>query len=306
MGHPRVAGDRRRIVSGDFTMALGRRTLLSVAASAVIVTAAGGVRARPLQEVMDAGTIIIAVYQDFAPYSHRVDGELVGIDVDIARGIAKGLGVDLALQEQMAGETVSHDLRAAVWRGNLVDKAPPADVMLHIPFDRRFALMNPEAVLFGPYHREVFALARNPQRMPDRSLEAFPDGQRIGVELDSVPDFYLLSAFGGRLRETIVHYKTGPDAIRGMMDGEVAAVIAPLTQIEPLLGKDSETWRIAEITFPGLIGSAHWDIGMAVKENSRDLAYAVGDAVTAMINDGAMAEIYRRHGATHRPVPIDD
>jgi hypothetical protein len=49
---------------------------------------------------------------------------------------------------------------------------------------------------------------------------------------------------------------------------------------------------------PGLI-NAQWNIGLAVKENSRDLAYKVEDIVTGLLAQGTLKEIYDRYGLTH-------
>ena len=55
------------------------------------------VQARPLDDIVEDGTIIIAVYRDFPPFSYHRDGLLVGTDVDLGRVIAKRLGVNVSL-----------------------------------------------------------------------------------------------------------------------------------------------------------------------------------------------------------------
>lgn len=280
-----------------------RRQLLSFAAAAlaagVLPRRAG---ARPLDDVMAAGRLMVAVYRDNPPFSHRKGGALVGVDVDLARAIAGRLGVGVEFMELTAGETVSDDLRNAVWRGPVVGGGV-ADVMMHVPYQKEFGLRNPEAVLFGPYQREGFALARNPMRMTQPMLASLPD-EPVGVEIDSIPDFYLLGAFGGRLRERLVHYMTIPEAVEALVKGDVAAVVATQSQVEAALGDRAAGFPITPVTFPGMMASS-WDIGMAVKENSRDLAYAVGDAVTAMLEDGTLPEIFRKHGVTHNAIPVE-
>ncbi len=280
-----------------------RRHLLSFAAAAlaagVLPRRAG---ARPLDDVTAAGRLVVAVYRDNPPFSYRKGGALVGVDVDLARAIAERLGVGIEFMELAAGETVSDDLRNAVWRGPVVGGGV-ADVMMHVPYQKEFGLRNPEAVLFGPYQREGFALARNPMRMTQPMLASLPD-EPVGVEIDSIPDFYLLGAFGGRLRERIVHYMTIPEAVDALVKGDVAVVIATQSQVEAALGERAADFPVTPVTFPGMMTS-NWDIGMAVKENSRDLAYAVGDAVTAMLEDGTVWALFRKHGVTHNAIPVE-
>lgn len=282
---------------------LTRRRVLSLSVAAL---AAGALPrragARPLDEVTAAGRLRVAVYRDNPPFSSRDGGALAGVDVDLARIIAERLGVGIEYMELTAGETVADDLRNAVWKGHYLGGGV-ADIMMHVPYDREFGLRNAEAVLFAPYQRERFALARNPMRMTQPMLAALPD-EPVGVEVDSIPDFFLLGAFGGRLRDRVVHYTTIPEAVAALTAGEVAAVVATQSQVEAALGGRAKDFPVTPVTFPGMMASS-WDIGLAVKDNSRDLAYAVGDVVAAMLEDGTVAAVFARHGVTHNAVVME-
>lgn len=277
-----------------------RRSFLAILGAAALT--AGTARARPLDEVIERNRLRVAVYRDFHPFSYRAGGVLKGIDVEVAEAIAERLGVKPDLFEHTAGEAVEDDLRVAVWRGSLFG-GEPADILMHVPYNTGFALRNPEAVLFAPYQRELFALLRNPDRVPSANLAELPD-EPIGVEIDSIPDFYLLGAGGGRLRRHVVHFPEPKDAVAALTRGEVAAVLAPRSQIEGALAGADSGLPITTVRLPGMMASS-WDIGMATRENARDLTYAIGDAVTAMLEDGSMAAIFRRHGVTHTPIPVE-
>lgn len=283
---------RRRLLSG-----------LAVAAAAPLGLAGRPSLARPLDDVAARGRLRVAVYRDFPPFSFRKDGVLTGIDVDVADLIAQKLGVRLDCADQMAGETVSDDLRVAVWRGSLFG-GEIADIMMHAPYDKEYGLRNPEAVLFAPYHQEGFALARNPARVPSAMLATLPD-EPIAVERDSVPDFFLLGLQGGRLRNRLIHCRTPEAAMEKLLAGEASAVLAPQSQIEAALGPRVAEFPVTSVILPGMMAS-RWNVGLATKENARDLAYAVGDAITAMIEDGTMAAIFHRYGVTHTPPPLVD
>lgn len=291
--------------------ALSRRQLLSLSAAALAAgVAPRRVGARPLDDVMAAqagqagggGRLRVAVYRDNPPFSFHDGGKLAGVDVELARAIADRLGVGIEYMELTAGETVADDLRNAVWKGHYLGGGV-ADIMMHVPYEKEFGLRNPEAVLFAPYQREHFALARNPMRVPQPMLAALPD-EPVGVEIDSIPDFFLLGAFGGRLRERVVHYMTVPQAVAALEKGEVAVVIATQSQVEAALGERAKDFPVTPVTFPGMMASS-WDIGLAAKENSRDLAYAVGDLITAMLDDGTIAALFRKYGVTHNAVPTE-
>ncbi|MBP2313284.1 substrate-binding periplasmic protein [Azospirillum soli] len=282
---------------------LGRRHFLTLTAAALAAgVAPRRASARPLDDVMADGRLRVAVYRDNPPFSYRDGGRLTGVDVDLGRVIAERLGVKVDYMELTAGETVFDDLRNAVWKGHYLGGGV-ADVMMHVPYEKEFGLRNPEAVLFGPYQRENFALARNPMRVTQPLLAALPD-EPVGVEVDSIPDFFLLGAFGGRLRERIVHYMTVPEAVDALVKGDVSAIVATQSQIEGALGERVKNFPVTPVSFPGMMTSS-WDIGMAVKENSRDLAYAVGDVITATIEDGTLDKIFQRYGVTRNAVPTE-
>lgn len=283
------------------TAGFGRRHFLAGLGAAAAL-AARPAAARPLDEVVERNRLRVAVYRDFHPFSYTEGGVLKGVDVDLARALAERLGVKADVFEHTAGETVADDLRVAVWRGSLFG-GEPADVMLHIPYNKQFALQNPEAVLFAPYHRELFAIARDPERVPSADLSELPD-EPVGVEIDTLPDFALLGLDGGRLRGKVVHYPAPIDAMAALKRGEVAAVVAPRSQIESALGDATGRFAVSTVRLPGRMASS-WDIGMAARENSRDLTHALDAAVTAMTEDGSMAALFRRHGVTHMPIPVE-
>lgn len=282
---------------------IGRRHVLAGLASAGLGAALAAARpaaARPLDEVIERGRLRVAVYRDFPPFSFRDGGGLKGIDVDLAEALAGRLGVRPDLFEHTAGETMADDLRVAVWRGSLFG-GEAADLMMHVPYNKEFALKNPEAVLFAPYHRELFAMARDPERVPSADPAELPD-EPVGVEIDSIPDFFVLGLDGGRLRERVVHFPTPEQAVEALKRGEVASVLAPRSHIEAALGHGR--FPIATVRLRGMMASS-WDIGMAAKENSRDLTHAVDEAVRAMLEDGSLAAIFRRYGVTHTAIPVD-
>ncbi|MBJ7414156.1 MAG: transporter substrate-binding domain-containing protein [Niveispirillum sp.] len=279
---------------------MNRRQLLAMVAT--LPLAAGFSRfaaAAPLDLVMQKGTLRIAVYRDNPPWSWRREGVLVGIDVDLGRALAERLCVKPDFMELTADENMDDDLRNAVWKGSILGE-PVADVMMHVPYDREFGLRNDMAVLTGPYHRESFALACDPARTDCRGSMADMAGSKIAVETDSVPDFYLTGAFGGRLRGDVVHHLSAAAAMADLIRGQAGAAMATLAQVE--LGQKASGRKLVvrRGPFPGL-SKQGWDIGIAVKTDSRDLGYKLEDVIAGLMADGAIAGIFSAYGITHVP-----
>lgn len=252
-----------------------------------------------LETLRERGRLRIAVYNDFPPYSMR-GGK--GIDADIGRAIAAKLGLAAEIVGFNADEDMNDDLRNMVWKGHYLG-TQPADLMLHVPVDEVLARANDKVRIFGAYHRETLALARNPERIRALSgsaavaLEVFTR-EKIGVETASLADSFLLSALNGRLRENVVHFRTVAEAGKALAEGSVAAVLAPRAELEAAI-KGKERIALDSAKFAELKVDS-WPLGMAVKVEEQALAEAVGAAVAELKRDGSVAAIFRQYGITYQ------
>lgn len=126
-------------------------------------------------------------------------------------------------------------------------------------------------------------------------------GKKVGAELDSVPDFYLMGSFGGILRSDVVHFTTGYKAAAAVQDGAVEMAVASRAEIEAALF-DRPDLAVKQRNSPlPMMMSDGWDIGMAVRDDSRSLGNAVEDIVAAMAEDGRLAAAFARYGVTWQP-----
>lgn len=282
---------------------MDRRAFLSSAAAAALVGYISGgqaAKAAPLGKIREVGVLRVAVYKDNRPWSWRKDGKLTGIDVDLAQALAKGLGVRADIAELVADESADDDLRNGVWKGGLLG-FQPADIMLHVPFDRTFAARNDQVAIIAPYYRESFQFAAVKGEIDVNAPPTQYRGKRLAVEIDSIPDFYLIGTFGGILARDVVHFPGGTEAVTALTDGRADGALASRAQIEAVL-HDSGATNIVRRTSPlPAFTSAGWDIGMAVKENSRNLGDAIETILADMTQSGALKAIFESHGVAYAP-----
>jgi ABC-type amino acid transport substrate-binding protein len=284
---------------------MDRRALLRSAAAAAVLglmphLMTGAAQAAPLAKVKELGTLRVAVYKDNRPWSWRKDGKLVGIDVDLAEALAKALGVRADVAELVADESVDDDLRNGVWKGGLLG-FQPADIMLHVPFDRTFAARNDQVAIIAPYYRETFQFACVKGEMDCNAPPTQFRGKRLAAEIDSIPDFYLIGTFGGILAKDVVHFPGGAEAVAAITDGRADGVLASRAQIDAVL-HDTGAANIARRSMPlPAFTSPGWDIGMAVKENSRTLGDAVEGILVDMNQSGQMKAIFEKYGVVYAP-----
>lgn len=274
---------------------LSRRGFL---AGATAMLGSGLASAAPLDRVKANGVLRIAVYRDFEPWSWRdTSGKLVGIDVDLGETIARTLGVKAELVDFLADDDVAGDLRNMVWRGPLIGGSA-CDLMMHTPVDRQFALANDRAVIGAAYYREGFAMACG----VDTDCEVPPPqfkGRRLAAELDSIPDFYLSGSFGGVLRGDVVHAPTGAAAMEQIKTGKADVALATRAQVEHAMATGASSVKLRHGPLPAL-PSPGWDIGIAVKDDSRDLADALDQMIAGFRADGTIDAILGRYHVTPR------
>lgn len=271
-----------------------RRAFLRACAFAPLLVGSAA-RADALDRVRARGTIRIALYDDFAPFSD----EGGGIDVAVARALAARLGVrpDVVLFD--AGEDMRDDLRVMIWKGGPLGHAL-CDVMLHVPVDPVLAEAAPQVRIFAPYHLEQIVTLRDGEHVPPiLGMDAFTRA-RIGVETGSLADEYLLTALGGRFRENIVHFRTLGEAVAALREGDVRIVLGTRAPIEAALGGPSERYAIARFTGAGL-SVREWPVGVATRREDDDLGRAIEEALSAMEADGTLDKAFQEHAVTRLP-----
>ncbi len=277
-----------------------RRQFLQALAAMPLATALPVLADEQLESVRQRGRLSIAVYDNFAPYSHAGQG----IDVDLGKALAAKLGLKANILNFPAGEEMSDDLRNMVWKGHYL-RGEVADVMMHVPVDPILAEANDKVRIFAPYHLETMAMARVPSRVPAPNgsaavaLEVFTR-EKIGVEGDTLADAFLSSVLRGRLRENVVHFRSVAKATEALNQGDLSAVLAPRGELEGALVGNT-TFKVEDANL-GELSRKSWILGMAVRSEATELADLLGKALADLQKEGVVAEIFKRHGVTLMPV----
>ena len=264
------------------------RGAAALAFAAVALTMAATAHA-DMAKIRQSGSLKVAVYKDMAPFS-SAEG---GIDVDIADALAKKLGLKLALLPFSAGEEVGDDLRNMVWKGHYLGYGP-ADLMLHVPVDRRLIAQQDKVEIFAPYYRETVRLVRSIEAVPRYDgLDAML-GKDIGVEKVSIAAVLLLGEGGSKFRDHVRIYPTAVEALQDLKAGKLAGVLAHRSEIESVVGADSR-FEVQQVQFQRLPARG-WVVGMAVRKDARDLAEVLRQAAAELTASGEMARIFAKHG----------
>lgn len=271
---------------------------ISIMAAAAATLFASALQARPIDDVIDSGYVTIFVYEDYAPYSFEDnDGNMQGIDVEIARKFAEDLGVELRLLVRGADENVDDDLRINIWKGDLIHRKV-ADVMMHVPFDKEVDTRNELAVLMSPYFLEEMAVVANTSVLPQVETFARFLNKPIAVELDTAGDFFLSNAFSGRLHQSIRRGRTFDEVVSLYKAQTVPAAMGSLAQAEWIAHQSPDVEsQIFQPPMPGIVRRS-WPVGIAIKHDSRDLGYALTDVASGLIQSGELEAIAAKYGVS--------
>ena len=270
------------------THRLYRMVRISLAAGVMALAVSQPARA-DWQKIQQSGSLKVAVYNEFAPFSHNG----AGIDVDLAAALAKKLGLRLTLLPFPAGEALNDDLRNMVWKGHYLGYGP-ADVMLHVPVDNYLMAQNPQVTILAPYHVETLRLVRSVKSIPTfDSLDSLA-GKKVGVEKVSIAGMVMLGEGNGRFASNVKIFSTPLEALEKLKGGELDAVLATRSEIEAVMRGDP-AFPLHHVSFQRL-PRAGWAVGMAVRKDDTEVARLLQTAMNEMSASGELKVIFARHG----------
>lgn len=279
-----------------------RAALAALAVSLPLAGAPGAALARPLDEVRDSGYLRVTVYRNNRPWSWFEDGKPRGIDVAIGEALAKALGVRVAFMQLRDDDRIDDDLRNGVWRGTVTGEAP-GDVMLHVPYDKELEIRNDLVKLAAPYHIDGLAMAVDPAKADAARDFSLFKTEKVSVDVGTLADFVLVSAFDHALIPNVVHARGTEQAFKAYERGEVAAVYGSSAEIE---AGARASKRPVTLIYPKTGLRSEWTLGIAVRVNSRDLGYALADVLEQMKTSGALQRIFAEEGVTWRPPKLEE
>lgn len=244
-----------------------------------------------LDKLRQTGTLKVAVYKDMPPFSDKG----AGIDIDLAHALAAKLGLKASFLPFDAGDNINDDLRNMVWKGHYLGYGP-ADVMMHVPVDKRLMEANKNVSIFAPYYRDRVRLVRDVRKIPVCDSVDCLTGKQVGVEKVSLSAMLMMGEQGGKFRDDVKIFDTASAALQKLKAGSLDAVLANQSEIESAMRKDPN-YEASEVFFPRLPRSG-WVVGLSVKEENVELAKALQAAANELFESGEMAKIFAKHGVS--------
>ena len=262
--------------------------------------------ARSIDDIKASGEIVIAVYEDFPPYSFMEDGVAKGIDIELGKKVAASLNVKPVWYFTGSDENLADDLRNTIWRGNLIHKTK-ADVMFRIPYDYDYLRMTDVSTgeletemvtIKGPYQSEKWIIATNKKVIPQIKTLGIFAYQTIGVEVDMLPDLHLSAFARGLIQKNIKHYTKFQDAINDFKSGKIDAIAGLKSQIEYLIDyKNNKDKYYLTQDIPQM--KSQWDLATAVASSYRELSYHIDGLLDESYTNGEIKKIFESFGVEY-------
>ena len=252
-----------------------------------------------LAKIQASGVLKVGVYKNNAPFSDGPVTDMKGLDIDIAKALAKQMQLKLTLLPFDAGENMGDDLRNMVWRGHYLGYGP-ADVMMHVPVDKYLAQQNRQVFIFAPYMRQTQVLLHDTAVLPSVSGPEDLKGFKLAAERGTGTASVLMAHNAGMLMSQVALYSTGVDAAKAVIDGKAAGAFVMRSQAESILSQSQSQpahWSMSPLPLYGVPENG-WPLGMAVKADYKDLAQAMQKAMQELRSSGELLAIFKSNGMT--------
>ncbi|MDR2480649.1 MAG: amino acid ABC transporter substrate-binding protein [Treponema sp.] len=227
-----------------------------------------------LQNILNRKKLILGLDDSFPPMGFRDENnEIVGYDVDLAKEVAKRIGVELVLQP-IDWNAKEQELNTGeidcIWNGFTITEERKQNVLYTPPY-----LKNAQVI--------VVKGASPVQALKDLA------GKTVGTQAgsSSVHAIDDAAAFKASLKN-IVEYKDFLTALMDLDVGGVDAVVIDLVVANDNINRSGKNFRILGET----LGEEEFGIGF--RKTDRALADKVWAVLLEMAKDGAVAKIATR------------
>lgn len=217
----------------------------------------------------DDSKLIMVTEAGFAPYEYYSNGEIVGVDVDIAKEIAASMGKELIIKD-IAFDSIINEV-----------KTGKADFgAAGISYSEKRA-KNVDFTINYSTSKQV-VIVKN-----DSGITNIGDinNKKIAVQLGSIADTYVSSTYKDA---SVVRQKKYLAAIEDLNTGKVDCVVMDLLPAEQILKTNSGL----KILDGALVEDSY---GMIVKKGNKELLNNINKVLEKLKNEGKIDEYIIKH-----------
>lgn len=217
----------------------------------------------------DDNKLILATEAGFAPYEYYQDGEIVGVDIDIAREIAASLGKELVIKD-VSFDFIINEIKSGKSDIGAAGMSITKERLEEVDFSVEYAVSN--QVVIVPMDSKITSIDQI-------------SNQRIAVQLGTVADSYVNKNYKDA---TVIRQKKYLSMVEDLKAGKVDLIIMDLLPASEIVKSNDGLKILDEYLFTD-------KYGMAIKKGNKELLDKVNDVLTRLMSEGKIEEYTIKH-----------
>lgn len=217
----------------------------------------------------DDNKLILATEAGFAPYEYYQDGEIVGVDIDIAREIATSLGKELVIKD-VSFDFIINEIKSGKSDIGAAGMSITKERLEEVDFSVEYAVSN--QVVIVPMDSKITSIDQI-------------SNQRIAVQLGTVADSYVNKNYKDA---TVIRQKKYLSMVEDLKAGKVDLIIMDLLPASEIVKSNDGLKILDEYLFTD-------KYGMAIKKGNKELLDKVNDVLTRLMSEGKIEEYTIKH-----------
>lgn len=214
-------------------------------------------------------TLVMVTEAGFAPYEYYENGEIVGVDVDIAREIAKKLGKELEIKD-VAFDSIVNEVKTGKADFGAAGISYNEERAEEVDFTINYATS-----------KQIIVVRDNSNISKKEDLENLT----IAVQLGSVGDSYVTQNYENA---KIIRQKKYLAAIEDLKTGKADCVVMDELPAKAIL-KENTNLKILDTE---LFTDSY---GMIVKKGNKELLDAINEVLQQLLDEGKIEEYIINH-----------
>lgn len=214
-------------------------------------------------------TLVMVTEAGFAPYEYYENGEIVGVDVDIAKQIAKKLGKELEIKD-VAFDSIVNEVKTGKADFGAAGISYNEERAEEVDFTINYATS-----------KQIIVVRDNSNISKKEDLENLT----IAVQLGSVGDSYVTQNYENA---KIIRQKKYLAAIEDLKTGKADCVVMDELPAKAIL-KENTNLKILDTE---LFTDSY---GMIVKKGNKELLDAINEVLQQLLDEGKIEEYIINH-----------
>lgn len=213
--------------------------------------------------------LVLVTEAGFAPYEYYEDGEIVGVDIDIAKEIAKELDKKLVIKD-VSFDFVINEVKSGKADFAAAGISITPERAKEVDFTKEYTISNQVVVV-----------------KKDSPIKDFEDikNKKIAVQLGTVADLYVEENYKNAI---IVSHKKYLSAVEDVKTGKADCIIMDELPAKAIVAENDNLKILDGVLFQD-------KYGMIVKKGNDELKEQINKVLERMVNDGIIDELVLKH-----------